>query len=259
MPEEEAIDDKGLKLAKPKRPRAKSAAKRNALDKRDELINQYHFYVDQVVSKVMRAMRLPHTLKEEFMSAGTLGLIEAAGRFQPERGLEFKTFAFLRIRGAVVDHIRTVCDLSGYAYRRFRVLEMAQQMRESELDGRPISQAAKLSAAEHGAEYLEKVAVAFMISADSEEDEAQSPEQEKLDPEKYLADKQKSKKIRSLIATLPEKERLIIEQHYFHDRKLKDVAAEFSGLSKSWVSRLHERALELLRDKIAESKEELAA
>ncbi|MFO0415666.1 MAG: sigma-70 family RNA polymerase sigma factor [Pseudomonadota bacterium] len=258
MPQEEAIG-KRPKVATSDKAKRKGGARRESLEKRNELITEYYDYVDQVVSKVMRSMRLPPSLKEEFLSAGTLGLIEAAGRYQADRGLKFKTFAFLRIRGAIIDHIRTACDLSGYAYRRFRVLEMAQQMREDELDGRPVTQAASLAAAAHGVEFLEKIAVAFLVAGDTEEDEAQSPDQEKVDPERQLLFKQKSKKIRALVATLPEKERLIIEQHYFQDRKLVDVAAQFSGLSKSWVSRLHDRALILLRDKIAESKEDLAA
>jgi RNA polymerase sigma factor for flagellar operon FliA len=258
MPRNEA-SGKRPKAATPDKAKRKGGARRESLEKRNELITEYYDYVEQVVSKVMRSMRLPTSLKEEFISAGTLGLIEAAGRYIPDRGLKFKTFAFLRIRGAIIDHIRTACDLSGYAYRRFRVLEIAQQMREDQLDGRPITQAANLAAAAHGEEYIEKVAVAFLIAGDAEEDEALSPEQDKIDPEKQLALKQKFKKIRDLIATLPEKERLIIEQHYFQDRRLVEVADQFSGLSKSWVSRLHDRALLLLREKIVESNEELAA
>jgi RNA polymerase sigma factor (sigma-70 family) len=51
---------------------------------------------------------------------------------------------------------------------------------------------------------------------------------------------------------LPEKERIIIEQYYFHDLTLSEVAQQYAGLSKSWVSRLHDRALGMLREKLVE-------
>jgi DNA-directed RNA polymerase specialized sigma subunit len=56
-----------------------------------------------------------------------------------------------------------------------------------------------------------------------------------------------------LVATLPEKERMIIEQHYFHDRSFVEIANNYAGLSKSWVSRLHDRALSILRAKMVAS------
>jgi RNA polymerase sigma factor (sigma-70 family) len=72
------------------------------------------------------------------------------------------------------------------------------------------------------------------------------------DPEREFNKKQTSEKLRAAIATLPEKERTIIEQYYFHDLTLSEVAQQYAGLSKSWVSRLHDRALGMLREKLVE-------
>jgi RNA polymerase sigma factor (sigma-70 family) len=55
-----------------------------------------------------------------------------------------------------------------------------------------------------------------------------------------------------LIATLPEKERLIVEDYYLKEKSFVEIANENGGMSKSWVSRLHSRALELLKERLLE-------
>lgn len=228
----------------------------DALTKRDALIEQYHDFVDMVVGRLIRTMGFPHSLREDFVSAGFLGLVEAATRFDPSKGYEFRSFAFLRIRGAIIDYIRSSCELSGAAYRVFKALEAAHEMRAEELDRSIRVPRDPRQRATEAVEHLAKSAVAFRLTAlkgSLIKAEGESPD----DPEKKLEEKRASQKIRAIVATLPEKERTIVEQYYFHDRKLTDVAAQYAGLSKSWVSRLHDRALEILRQKIHETAPEL--
>jgi len=216
------------------------------------LVEEYQEFVEALVARLMRAMNLPFKMREDFVSAGLLGLVEAASRFDADRGSDFRSFAFLRVRGAVIDHIRASCDLTGKSYRLFKALEGAHEARAQEVSERKgiaVDPRAKAAAA---IDTLSKSAVAFAIVSSSDE-EALSPSHVPLDPEREVTRREISRKIRGLIATLPEKERTIIEQYYFHDRRLSEVAKECSGLSKSWVSRLHDRALGLLRDKLVEN------
>ena len=227
----------------------------DTLIQRDSVIAQYQSFVEGIVGRLMRTMNLPQVLREDFVAAGYLGLVEAAGRFDPNRGHEFRSYAFLRIRGAIIDHIRSSCDLSGRAYRMFRALEVSQELRSTEAEAlKPKPQNPRSRAAE-ALEHLSKSAVAFVLVRGSEEALAVEDDGQG-DPERALAAKQVSQKIRDAIATLPEKERTIIEQYYFKDRKLVEVAEQYSGLSKSWVSRLHDRALAMLRDALLEDGEE---
>jgi RNA polymerase sigma factor for flagellar operon FliA len=239
-------------------------------DPRDSLIVKYQFFVERVVNSMSKAMRLPSSRRDDFISAGFVGLIEAAGRFDPELSVDFKSFAFFRIRGAIIDYIRNSCELSGRAYRAFRVFESAQIMSEqrfstrfdrdghsSDSDGSGgISRNARSLKA---IEQLENLAVVFKLSGLFVEDESDDPGGELHSIELGLEEKKKGSRIRELVKKLPEKERTIIEQHYFHDRKFIDVASEFSGLSKSWVSRLHDRAIKMLRVMILSEIPELAA
>jgi RNA polymerase sigma factor for flagellar operon FliA len=217
-----------------------------------DLVVMYYDFVETVVTRLMRSMALPFALKDDFMSAGALGLVEAAGRFNPERGTDFKIFAFLRIRGAVIDYLRSSCELSGGAYRMLRSLSAAHELREQELEckqTKPLARApSKTRRAGQVIDFLAKSALAFSLCGV----DAAATQSVVETPEHSLEKKQASEELRHLVATLPEKERLIIEQHYFHDRSLVDIAENSAGLSKSWVSRLHDRALGLLREKIAE-------
>lgn len=228
-----------------------------AMERRDQLIHEYHTFVETVVVRLSRAMRLPSALRDEFISAGYFGLIEAASRFDSSRGPDFRSYAFLRIRGAIIDYIRSSCEFSGEAHRTLQALEAAHQLRELSITRRGVSDSA-VHEVESARGYLEKSALIFALtnSADKRVDDFR---QDLLNPEQILLKKQHSGKIRSIVATLPEKERTIIEQYYFHDRKFVEVAAQFAGLSKSWVSRLHDRALEILRDKLSEAAAEMAA
>ncbi len=226
---------------------------------RNTLVVEYQGFVEVVVTRLIRSMGLPVSMKEDFISAGYVGLVEAAGRFDANRGYEFKTYAYQRIRGAIIDHIRSSCDLKGYAYKKLKALEAACEIRDVMVEESADKAKTREQRTQGAVDYLQKVAVGFTLAVQNDDQEANAPEQEKQDPERILDKKRQFLKIREIIATLPEKERTIIEQYYFRDKKFVEIATNFGGFSKSWVSRLHDRALEMLRSKIAESCQDMAA
>jgi RNA polymerase sigma factor for flagellar operon FliA len=254
MPPRKGEQTRG-KGAAPKDRRSNSFS--DETQRRDALVEEYRGYVKIVVARLIRTMGLPLALKDDFIASAYVGLIEAAARFDASRGMEFRYYAYLRIRGAVIDHIRVACELSGHAFRKFRALEVVHEMRQRELEGRLSGKASEVRPPT-ATQVLERSAVALKLAAALDSDTA-AAHQEQLNPERALQRKREAKKMRAIVATLPEKERTIIEQYYFHDRKLTEVAEEFSGLSKSWVSRLHDRALDLLREKLLGGVSELAA
>lgn len=218
-----------------------------------DLVATYYRSVRVIVEKLMRAMGLPAALKDDFLAAGALGLVEAASRFDSSRGSDFRTFAFLRIRGAVIDHIRVSCELSGRAYRMYRALAAAHEVRERMVTARGTRGETRAGIVEtsEALEVLSHSAVAFALYGVAAASEATAPQNPETDTYKHL----RAQKLREMVATLPEKERIIIEQHYFHDRSFVEIANNYAGLSKSWVSRLHDRALSMLRDKMVANTE----
>src|SRR5436190_8102038 len=91
---------------------------------RDKLILQYAPLVKYVVGRT--AVSLPGLLSsEDILSYGTIGLIQAVDRFDPSMGVKFETYAIRRIRGSILDAIRSLHPLSRDTNRRARELEQA--------------------------------------------------------------------------------------------------------------------------------------
>jgi RNA polymerase sigma factor for flagellar operon FliA len=218
-------------------------------DLKDSKLKECQEYVDEIVSKLMHTMRLPTSFKEEFLSAGMLGLVEAADRFVPEKGNDFKAFAFFRVRGAVIDYVRSTCELNGSAYKILKALEASQELQEAAQDKvRRDSFSSANSKLERIVDYLTKSAISYKLVSSLQGQREEATRKDTESPEVLLSKKREAKKVRDSLATLSPKERLIIEQYYFNDVNLSEVAKEHAGLSKSWVSRLHDKAIEKLRD-----------
>src|SRR6185503_14935670 len=91
---------------------------------RDSLIMQYAPLVKYVIGRM--AVSLPGLLNhEDLLSYGTIGLIQAVDRFDPSQGVKFETYAIRRIRGSILDTIRSLQPLSRDASRRAREIEHA--------------------------------------------------------------------------------------------------------------------------------------
>ena len=219
------------------------------LENRDELIEQFQPYVHSIVHKLVKSMSLPKENIDEYISAGYLGLVEAAGRFNPDLGRPFESFAYLRIRGSVIDCIRDSSDLSAHAYNQIRAAKAAQELRveqSTQEEGRAATPEKRERLAEI-IDYLAQCGLAYRLSmADVEDslvDEAESPEE-------LVSHKDTAQLLFRLVHELPEKEQRIVKGYYFEDRSFAEIADEDESLSRSWVSRIHSRALESLKKKM---------
>lgn len=216
----------------------------NELDGRNDLIEQFRFYVVKIVSRLMVVMGLPSEWREDFVAAGYLGLVEAASRFDKNCGVDFRTYAFHRVRGAVIDSVRRSCSVSSRAYRILRHLEAASDIRSVELSGpKNVSDEERLA---HIVDYLSQSAFAYRLqgvinSPPLEEREISDPEQDYIKGEKEI-------RIRAVLEELPKLERDIIRQHYFEGKRFSEIAESMPGTSRSWISRLHSRGLKRLKE-----------
>jgi RNA polymerase sigma factor for flagellar operon FliA len=212
--------------------------------RRDGLIEEYRDFVATVVDRLLVRMNLPRSQRQEYISSGYIGLIEAAERFDESKCADFRGYAFLRIRGAILDTVRASCDVSNRAYKVLKALEAANA---DALEGlEPQGGRAVKARLPHVIEYLAKSALAYRLSGVMEVGEA--PSHAPLTPEDELSLKREATRLREIVGRLPEKERLVIEQYYFHGRRFTEIALDDAGLSKSWVSRIHSRALKMIRE-----------
>jgi RNA polymerase sigma factor FliA len=224
---------------------------------RDTLVDEHRKFVHAVVLTLVRRFDLPRAQLEDFIACGYLGLVEAAQRFDFSTGNDFKNYAYLRIRGAVIDGIRRSGALTGHAYRQVRAAEAAQDVREANWEQkmagvrRPPS---KQRLAEI-VDFAAQSALIYRLSVPDVEEELQGNHDHFIDaehPEETYDRKQFAQMLCQLVEELPEKERHVIESYYYRDKSFVEIANESGTMSKSWISRLHARALERLRKRYLE-------
>lgn len=227
---------------------------------RDALIERYQSYVHHIAGGLIQKLGLPQTLFDEFAAAGYLGLVEAAERYDATCGSPFKCYAYLRIRGAIIDSVRECHDLSGEVYQYAKALKAAHSEREGwDLEG-GILQGAEAGSEENDPQigrildYLARGGLAFRLSYEEAAEEVEGVEDESENTETQMVRTASETQLRELIKGLPDKERLVIEEYYFHDRTFHEIGEIEEGLSKGWVSKLHTRALQILRRRIMESE-----
>ena len=224
---------------------------------RDELIVSHLAFAKQVTQKI--AVQLPgHLDRDDLMSAAVIGLIMAAERFDPNRGIKFKTYAEQRIRGTIIDELRAQDWLSRSLREKFKQLERTFSALEQKLardpTGEEVAAAMGISLEEYF-QLLDDVHYLSVISLDdSWDDDEGSPfglldvleSTEAHDPHIQVADQQIADQLTSAIRELPEKEQEIISQYYYEDRSLKEIAEQLH-LHESRVCQLHGQAILRLR------------
>jgi RNA polymerase sigma factor for flagellar operon FliA len=228
--------------------------------RRAELIEDHVGLVDHVVSLV--ALGLPsHVDRSELLAAGRLGLVEAAERDDFDQPVPFAAFAAPRVRGAALDAVRG----ADWTPRRTRALarrvEQTRRDLQSSEGGHPSDDAV--------AEQLELPAGALRRLRDQlaqgrvarldATPGSGRPTAEVLDDpfavdaEQMLVDRESRQELRSAVAALSERHRLVVTALYLDGRTTEDVAA-LLGVSRSRVSQLRSDALGRLRELLAEGR-----
>ena len=206
----------------------------------DSFVEQHTKLVHSIAHKLQRRLDLD-VEHEELVQLGFHGLLEAKERFDPSRGVQFSTFAYYRVRGAMIDGVRKMAFLPRRIHEKVRAAEAVSDITESAHEAymageRGVDQA--LGAID---ETMNRIAASYVMSAvgQSEVDEGPSAEEALITRESIVA-------LKGLLGTLPDRERALIEGHYLQGRQFDEVAKEL-GISKSWASRLHQKALDRLR------------
>jgi RNA polymerase sigma factor for flagellar operon FliA len=227
--------------------------------RRQRLIDDHVSMVRALAVKVGKGVR-DHVDGEDLVAYGMQGLLEAALRFDDKHGVAFITFAYHRVKGAIYDGLRAMGHLPRSEYAKIRLQERANEylgnLQDRETGAAAAGAAPAAASTEDDLRALYQAAkgvvTSFVTSLDSLVAEGHEYAEQGLDPEEKATLRQQLGRVQGAIAALPEKERHFIEMHYFKGKSLLEAGAAL-GLSKSWSSRLHARAIELLREKLEES------
>ncbi|HST46597.1 sigma-70 family RNA polymerase sigma factor [Jatrophihabitans sp.] len=227
----------------------------------EALIRDNLALVGHIVRETMT--RLPaHIGRDDLISAGMTALVLSAQSYDEARGVPFARFAAIRIRGALVDELRSMDWASRSVRGRAREVEtvrnqlavtLARSPRPQEVAdtlGVSVSELGNIDADVHRASVLSLQGFAPETGAAMVADVQRGPEQLVLDREQlgYLYD---------AIAELPERLRHVVQAYFFDQRQMADIAAEL-GVTESRISQLRAEALKLLRHGMAHAEPELA-
>lgn len=202
--------------------------------------------------------RLPDSVQtDDLIQAGMIGLMEACKSFDASKGASFETYAGIRIRGAVIDEVRT-SDWTPRSVSK-NIREMAEAIRQVETrTGKKATTREIAAQMEIPLEQYHKIsreaAAARLTSTDElvDEDghvyhEIPSPDQ---DPGQKLLEHDRKQSLAKAISQLPEKEKLVMSLYYDEELNLKEIGAVL-GVSESRVSQIHGQALGRIRATIA--------
>jgi len=204
--------------------------------------------VDIVARQILRTLGGVAEL-QELLSFGREGLWDAARRFDESRGVPFRGYANFRVRGAIIDGVRSSARLSRRTHERLNGLQAAARVSEGAhedvLAPRPPG-SGSAEAEQALGDHLAAMATAMAAGLIAPTARGDSGEPTLVDtgdtPEQAYAQAQLQAVIRSAITELPHEEAELIRRHYLEGARFDHVADEL-GLSKSWASRLHTRAL----------------
>jgi len=185
---------------------------------------------------------------DDLRSAGHEGLVQAARTFDASLGIPFRRWANLRVRGAMIDAVRSHGNIPRRIYQRLRAIEAGDRVsdaRAEEESAQPPPQNAS-DADNRLSNYLAGIATAMAMGLLSEATQpGADPRDPTLSAEEQLAEHELLARVRQAVERQPDAERHLLQRHYF-DGVTFDEAAKELGLSKSWASRLHARAIESL-------------
>lgn len=186
---------------------------------------------------------------DDLVGAGREGLLDAARRFEPARGVPFRAYANFRVRGAILDGVRQLSLLPRRAYERISALEAAASVSAGEAEHTfGAGSAVMPSAADDAlAEHLAAIAMAAAVGIATETHGEATDSDDS--PEEALGRAQLIHMVRSAIAGLSNDEGELVRRHYLEGERLEDIGRDL-GMSKSWASRLHTRAVARLAKRL---------
>lgn len=194
--------------------------------------------------------RLPRSIElGELISAGTLGLMEALGKFRPQFGIRFETYAENRIRGAMLDELRRLDWFPRSLRQRARIVDEAMRTMEHE-NGRQPSEAELCAvtglAAHEVREAMEALQNQLWVSLDAIQDSVSADGVTDIEPYTATAMRELVERVAPLVKTLTPREKLVLSLYYTEELNMRETAAVME-ITEGRVSQLHSQALSRLR------------
>lgn len=230
----------------------------------EELLKEYAPLVKHVAGRI--AMFLPpHIQLEDLLSDGVIGLLDAFEKFDPERKVQFKTYATLRIRGAILDGLRNLDWVPRSVRRQGRAVEQRTVELTQSLGRTPSREELALSLnmnptslddvmTQINGSYVTSFEDLKRLTNSAETLLGESIQDDRQDVVDEVSRRERSAILKEAIEGLSERERQVVYLYHYEGLTCKEVAAVL-GVSEPRVSQLHTRSLGKLRERLAAHRE----
>ena len=233
----------------------------SSMEARDRLILHYSPLVKFVASRV--SVGLPQSVEQsDLVSYGIFGLIDAIDKFEPDRGIKFETYAIRRVRGAIIDELRSIDWVPRSVRAKARAVEQAFGSLEGELGRAPTdSEMAKnLGMSEQDLQtifaqvsFAGVVALDDMFTRNGERGEVATLADTIADRNEGPSGLYEVEEMRQTLAVavnrMPEREKIVLTLYYYEGLTLAEIG-EVLGVTESRVCQIHTRAVLQLRSRL---------
>jgi len=228
---------------------------------RDDLIVQYIYLTRYVVGRVKVA--LPPTFSfEDILSYGVEGLIDAVEKYSPSAGAKFETYALIRIRGNIIDKIRSQDFLPRSIRRKIKEVKDKQEELKQTL-GRmatnsEVAEALGIEKEKVDQILAEDTTITSLYDKKMSDDDSIEvidtiQDDRKPSPQEVMEQKDVKKELEEALKRLPERERMIMVLYYHENMTLKEIG-ETINISESRICQLHAQAIMKLKNLLSENR-----
>lgn len=222
---------------------------------KDELILEYIELV-KIISGRLYTNYNSHVEYDDIVSYGIIGLIDAIEKFDLNKNVKFETYANIRIRGAIIDQIRSLDWVPRSTRHKFKIFEEAVNALQNKYGNNYTDEilAKELNITlDELYDMISEISSLSIASLDEkiEENSNFAIKSENMDflPEKNLIYNELIENLHKVIEELPERERMIVNLYYFSELTYKEIA-EVLGISESRISQLHTKIIAKLKNSI---------
>lgn len=236
---------------------AQKADRRLLPQEKDQIILQHCPLVKFMALRLVS--RLPNNVQtDDLFNAGIIGLIDAIEKYDPTQGIQFETYAKIRIRGAMLDEIRSMDWVPRSLRQKGHSLEKACSTLEQKLGRNPtdeeIAQELQISIDDYYVLLDEVKGISIMPEdiqdAIQENKSLRLTAPESDEPFLNMHRSELKDHLTAAIKTLPEKEQLVLSLYYYEELTMKEIGAVM-GYTESRISQIHTKAVLRLRTKLS--------
>lgn len=230
-------------------------------ESRDALILQYIYLIRYVVGRVR--VTLPSTISiEDIAEYGVEGLINAIERYSPQKNTRFETYALIRIRGAIIDKIRTQDFLPRSLRQKIKIIKDAQEYLKQELGRMPTTQEVSnyidMPVEKINQLLSEDVVITSIYEKKGSTEDSMEiidtiEDTNKLNPHDEAEDKNIKQELEIALQRLPERERVIMVLYYQENMTMKDIGITLN-MSESRICQLHAQGIMKLKNILSETR-----